>query len=185
MEDRSHSEGINPRRDRPPTRSRDQCRFTARKMMPQMRSGDANISPVSRSPVSSSQRTKMTAPVHNKAVPAMVWRFSRLGAACGAEDAGADSVSGASSPCTSWSSVTPKSSESFMSFSSSGIEVSVSHLEMLWREMPSASARSPCDQSFCVRRRAIFSPSVMGGSSFADFLCSVYQMGHEKSTKQG
>ena len=112
-------------------------------------------------------------------------RFSRLGAACGAEDAGADSVSGASSPRTSWSSVTPKSSESFMSFSSSGIEVSVSHLEMLWREMPSASARSPCDQSFCVRRRAIFSPSVMGGSSFADFLCSVYQMGHEKSTKRG
>ena len=65
------------------------------------------------------------------------------------------------SPFTSSSSVTPKSSESFRSFSSSGTDTSVSHLETLWREISSASARSPCDQFLCVRRRTMFSPSVM------------------------
>lgn len=97
----------------------------------------------------------------------MVRRFSRSGVACGAKDAGtfcaagmAVSVFGTSSPRTSSSSVTPKSSESFKSLSSSGIEASVSHLDTLWREMSNASARSPCDQFFCVRRRTMFSPNV-------------------------
>ena len=153
--------------------------------MPQMRNGDANSSPVSRSPASSRQKTRMTAPVHSKTVPAMVRRFSRSGVACGAKDAGTGSVFGTSSPRTSSSSVTPKSSESFKSLSSSGIDASVSHLDTLWREISSASARSPCDQFFCVRRRTIFSPSVMDGFSFADFLCSVYQKRLEKSTKRG
>ena len=160
--------------------------------MPQMRNGDANSSPVSRSPASSRQKTRMTAPVHSKTVPAMVRRFSRSGVACGAKDACtvcaagmAVSVFGTSSPRTSSSSVTPKSSESFKSLSSSGIEASVSHLDTLWREISSASARSPCDQFFCVRRRTMFSPSVMGMFSFADFLCPVYQKRPEKSTKRG
>ena len=104
----------------------------------------------------------------NKIVPTMVQRFSRSDEVCGVKEAGTACAAGAavsafdaSSPRTSSSSVTPKSSESFNSLSSSGMEASVSHLDTLWREMSSASARSPCDQFFCVRRRTMFSPSVM------------------------
>ena len=110
-----------------------------------MRNGDANSSPVNRSPASSRQRTKMTAPVHNKAVPAIVGRFSLSGVACGVKGAGTGSVFGTSSPRTSSSSVTPKSSESFKSLSTSssvfaGVQYS---LQVSWTGSPL--------QIFCVQ----------------------------------
>ena len=157
-----------------------------------MRKGDANSSPASRSPASSRQKIRMIAPVHSKTVPAMVWCFSRPGAACGAKDAGTVcavgmvvSVFGTSSPRTSSSSVTPKSSESFKSLSSSGMEASVSHLDTLWREMSNASARSPCDQFFCVRRRVMFSPSVINSGSPLRIFCVQFTKRHAKSPPSG
>ena len=157
-----------------------------------MRNGDANSSPVSRSPASSRKKSKITAPVHSKTVPAMVRRFSHSGVACGAKDAGtvcaagmAVSVFGTFSPCTSSSSVTPKSSESFKSLSSSGIEASVSHLDTLWREISSASARSPCDQFFCVRRRTMFSPRVINEGSPLQIFCAQFTKRDAKSPPSG
>ena len=131
-------------------------------------------------------------PVHSETVPAMVRRFSRSGVACGAKDAGtvcaagmAVSVFGTSSPRTSSSSVTSKSSESLKSLSSSGIEASVSHLDTLWREMSNASARSPCDQFFCVRRRTMFSPSVINSGSPLRIFCVQFTKRHAKSPPSG
>ena len=157
-----------------------------------MKNGDASSSPASRSPTSSRQRIEMTAPVHSKTVPATVQRSFRWGAACcGGKEADAACAAGAEpafavfSPHTSSSRVTPNSSASFKSLSSSGIEVSVSHLDTLWREMSSASARSPCDQFFCVRRRTMFAPSVIDGGPPLQIFCIQFTKRGAKSPPSG
>ena len=64
-------------------------------------------------------------------------------------------------------------------------EPPVSHLDTLWREMSNASARSPCDQFFCVRRRTMFSPSVINGGSPLQIFCVQFSKRSSKSPPSG